>query len=326
MTNIPMPRSRVGQLDMPASRLVFGCAIAPMLAGEDVSPLLDEVAAQGINTFDTAENYGRSEEALGRWLKGQRREDYVILTKGCHPYETSRVNPEALRRDVFQSLDRLGVDYIDIYLLHRDDPRVEVGPLMETLNDLHRQGLIREFGGSNWTCRRIDEANRYALAHELKPMTVSSPSFSIGVQAQDPWGGGVSIAGPEHAADRQWYGRQAIALFTYSALGRGFFSGRITHQTSLTQAQTLLDPFALKGYWSEANLLRLKRLEQLAEEKCCTVAQLALAWLLCQEPRMHPILSTTRKENLAAYLAALSLPLSREEAAWLNLEDPKEAF
>ena len=316
-----IPRfGRIGQLQKPVSRLIFGCAIRPMLDGKEVSPLLDEVLARGINAFDTAENYGRSEEALGRWLKHQRREEIVLITKGCHPYRTKRVNPADLRRDFYQSLERLGTDYIDIYLLHRDDPAVPVAPLMDTLNDLHRQGLIRQFGGSNWTCQRLREANAYARANGLQPMTVSSPSYSIGTQAQDPWGDGVTLTGPEHAADRQWYRDEKIALVTYSALGRGFFAGKITHQTPRAQAQTQLDGFALKGYWSDDNLLRLQRLEAMATQKSCTVAQLALAWLLRQEEAVHPILSTTRAENLTAWLAAFDLPLSLEEAAWLNLE------
>lgn len=76
--------------------LVFGCAIGPMLAGEDCTDILEYVYSCGMNAFDTAENYGKSEEVLGKWLKNKRREDIVILTKGCHPYERDRVTPEDL--------------------------------------------------------------------------------------------------------------------------------------------------------------------------------------------------------------------------------------
>ena len=98
-----------------------------MIQGEDADELLDEVYAQGITTFDTAENYGLSEASLGHWLKNRgNREKVVIISKGCHPYDgRDRVTPEDLKHDIEQSFERLGTDYIDIYLMHRDDLKVE---------------------------------------------------------------------------------------------------------------------------------------------------------------------------------------------------------
>ena len=100
-----------------------------MIQGEDADELLDEVYVQEITTFDTAENYGLSEASLGHWLKNRgNREKVVIISKGCHPYDgRDRVTPEDLKHDIEQSFERLGTDYIDIYLMHRDDPKVEPG-------------------------------------------------------------------------------------------------------------------------------------------------------------------------------------------------------
>ena len=157
-----------------------------MLKGQDCTELLDYVASCGITTFDTAENYGQSEQVLGSWLKNKNREDYVILTKGCHPYDRDRVTPEDLLHDVYQSLERLQTDYIDIYVLHRDNLHVEVGPLVEVLNELYQKGIIKEFGGSNWTIQRIIKANQYAQSKGLKKMSISSPDFSVANQVCDP--------------------------------------------------------------------------------------------------------------------------------------------
>ena len=176
-----MKYQKIKNVEKPLSKIIFGCAIPVMIQGEDADELLDEVYAQGITTFDTAENYGLSEASLGHWLKNRgNREKVVIISKGCHPYDgRDRVTPEDLKHDIEQSFERLGTDYIDIYLMHRDDPKVEPGPMVEILNEYHKAGRIGAFGGSNWTHQRIAEANQYAGEHGLIPFTVSSPNFGL---------------------------------------------------------------------------------------------------------------------------------------------------
>ena len=124
-----MKYQKIKNVEKPLSKIIFGCAIPVMIQGEDADELLDEVYAQGITTFDTAENYGLSEASLGHWLKNRgNREKVVIISKGCHPYDgRDRVTPEDLKHDIEQSFERLGTDYIDIYLMHRDDPRLSQG-------------------------------------------------------------------------------------------------------------------------------------------------------------------------------------------------------
>ena len=205
-----MKYQEIKYVTKPLSKIIFGCAIPSMIQGEDADELLDEVYAQGITTFDTAENYGLSEVSLGHWLKNRgNREKVVIISKGCHPYDgRDRVTPEDLKHDIEQSFERLGTDYIDIYLMHRDDLKVEPGSMVEILNEYHKAGKIGAFGGSNWTHQRIAEANRYAAEHGLVPFSVSSPNFGLCDQIGDPWGGGpgcVTISGPSNAKARAWY-------------------------------------------------------------------------------------------------------------------------
>lgn len=319
-----MKYAKISGVEQPVSRIVYGCANAPMIAGENADELLDEVLARGINTFDTAENYGLSELSLGHWIKSRKNRDrVVIITKGCHPYDgRDRVTPEDLRHDIEQSFARLGTDYIDVYLLHRDDLSVSPGAVTEILNEYHRAGKIGAFGGSNWTHERIAEANRYAGQHNLEPFRVSSPNFGLCRQIKDPWGGGpgsVTISGEEHAQARAWYLAQQMPVIAYSGLGRGMFSGRV-HSGDMEAAKQILDEFAVKGYCYPENFERLRRAEELAKEKGGTVPQIALAWLLNQELTVFPVVSTLSRERLAENAGAAKIRLSSEEIKWLDLQ------
>lgn len=310
-------------VEKPVSRFIFGTAIRTMMKNEDADELLDAVLAAGINTFDTAHEYGGSEESLGRWLKkGNNREKVNILTKGCHhSKDRNRVTPTDMLADFSDSLNRMEIDYVDIYLLHRDDPQVEVGPIIETLNDLQSKGKIGCFGGSNWTHQRIEMANEYAYSHNLNGFSVSSPCFSLAEQIGDPWGGSVHISGTSGKEARAWYKKNEMPVFAYSSLARGFLSGKIkTHD-----AQGFLDAFGMFGdkiakeYNYPENMERLKRAEKLAEEKNLTVAQVALAWILHHPMFVCPILSPSSLKHLAANIKAFEVSLTKEEFYWLNL-------
>ena len=122
------------------SRIFYGTASSPFLEGADGGALLDAVLAAGINTLDMARNYGKAEDAVGRWLLERgRRDEIVLLSKCCHPtvFGKKRVSGKAIREDFAKTSKALGTDYIDIYLLHRDDPDKEVAELVETFNELH---------------------------------------------------------------------------------------------------------------------------------------------------------------------------------------------
>lgn len=306
------------------SRIAFGCANDPMIAGENVHELLDACVEMGITTFDTAENYGLSEVSLGNWMRDRKnRDNLVIITKGCHPYDgKDRVNPEELIKDIEASFERLGTDYIDIYFMHRDDLKIEVGPMVEILNEYHKKGKIGAFGGSNWTTDRIEQANAYAKAHDLMPFTVSSPNFGLADQIGDPYGGGagcITISGPSNEEARQWYLKNDMPIFAYSSLARGFFSGRID-SADPEGAKNILDEFAVKGYCYPENFERLRRAEILAKEKQCSVPQIALAWTLSQPLKTVLLASAKSAERVRDNLKSFEIKLTEEEALWLNLE------
>lgn len=306
------------------SPLVFGCANDFINGGNNSNHLFDKAFELGINTFDTARQYGLSENVVGNWLKTKNREDIVLITKCSHPEgDIQRVTPEDIDYDMEKSLEALGTDYVDIYLLHRDDFNVEVGPIVEKMNELMEAGKIKVFGGSNWTIRRIKEANDYAAKHGLQPFTVSSPNFSLGNQIGEPWGGGegsVTLSGAERKADREWYRKENFLLFGYSSLAHGFFSGRLT-SANLDKMDKVIDRFAMSGFNFPENIERLKRAEELAKQKGCTIPQLVLAWIIQQkEVKVYPIVSSTNPERIESNMKALQLKLSPEEIRYVNLE------
>jgi len=307
----------------PVSRLVFGCAGEAMHNGERVHELLDEIYALGVTTFDTAENYGLSEVSLGNWIADRGiRGRVTVISKGCHPYGRDRVTPEDLREDITKSFRQLKTDYIDIYLLHRDDLNVPIGPIVELLNEYHKAGKIGAFGGSNWTHQRIAEANAYAAAHGLVPFTVSSPHFGLADQIVDPWGGSagcVEISGPKHADAREFYRREQMPVFSYSSLGRGMFTGRV-HSGDPEGAKRVMDADGVKGYCYPVNFERLARTEELAAEKHATVSQIALAWLLNQNFPVFPIVSTSKGSRMQENLRSLEIELTPDELRWLDLQ------
>lgn len=310
-------------IELPVSRIVFGTANPPMIAGEDATELLDSVFEGGVNCFDTARRYGMAERSLGDWIaKRGNRDKIVIVDKGAHPLPDStvpRVTPAAIEADIARSLDLLQTNHVDVYMLHRDDTTQPVGPIMEVLNELRERGKIRLLGVSNWTTRRIEAANEYAYEHDLEPFTVSSPNYGLAEQVLDPWGGGcVSISGPDEAGTRRWYQDSGMELFAYATLAHGLFSGKI-RSDQLSHVADYLDEFAIRGYCCRNNYERLRRTEQIAEKHHCTVAQAALAWVLAQPLQVFAEVSASTPQRFASNLKALELQLNETELRYMDL-------
>ena len=319
-----MKYARIPFVDQPVSRIILGGSGGRFLSGGDIGDIMDAALACGINAVDTARVYGRSEEALGRWLKeGQRRDRVVIISKGCHPSMAfhRRVNARAAGDDLKQSLEALNTDHIDVSLLHRDDPSVPVGAILEFLNRFHEDGLIGAFGGSNWTAKRIAEANAYAEEHGLAGFTVSSPHYSLGRQRHDPWGNGCKTAtGGSHAEERRYYEDTQMPLVAWSSLCAGVFSGKLKSD----EWGNLQKTFGINTRWAYGcrdNRERLSRCEKLAEEKNASVAQIALAWILKDSMSVFPVIGASGPARVRENAAAADIGLSDREYAWLNLEE-----
>ena len=315
-----MTYGNLEMLPQPASRIVFGTATPPLTAGEKSDALLDGVLERGINFFDCARSYGRAEEVLGDWIRRRGiREKGIVLTK-CGDIRDGivKVNRQVIREQLETSLKTLGTDYVDVLLLHRDDPDTPVGEVMETLHEVKLEGKVRLYGVSNWTVDRIREANRYAYQNRIEDFSVSSPNYSLALQLDDMFGGGcVSVSGPDHREDRDWYEQTRMPVVSYSSLARGFFSGKFSSDDP-EGAKRVLDIYAQKGYLYPENLLRLKRAEELARQKGLTVPEIAMRFVFANRMNMFAVVSTTKPERLDSSIRAAANPLTAAEAEWLE--------
>ncbi len=308
----------------PISRLVQGTITDFDPAKPDACfALLDMALACGINTFDQAHVYGAERsKILGQWMQERNvRDQVVILAKGAHPSDRPRVTPPDIISDLNDALTWMQTDHIDLYVLHRDDPNVPVGPIVDTLNALQSEGKIGAFGGSNWTTARLQEASDYAHAHGLTPFAVSSPNYSLAEQVEPPWADCLSISGPGHDADRAWYAQSGLALFTWSSLAGGFFSDRFHRDNLDTFASANpYEQIVVKSYCHEPNFQRLDRARMLAEQKGKTVPQIALAFVLCQPLNLFALISCANQAMFDANTQALDITLTPQELLFLDLQ------
>ena len=310
----------------PVSRLVQGTVMIGSEEAERGFELLDEVRDLGCTAFDTAHQYGDgdSERTFGRWMEARGlREDVVIIGKGAHHNrDRARVTPFDISADLFDSLARLRTEYIDLYLLHRDDPSVPVGPIIEILNEHLDAGRIRAFGASNWSTSRIQKAQEYANARGLITFSASSPNLSLAVQAKAPWEGCVSISGEGGEAERRWYARREMPLFAWSSLAGGFFSGRFTRE-NLDAFDTYLDKLCVQTYCFEDNFARFDRARALAEDRGLSVPQVVLAYVLGQPLDVFALVGCNSGEEFAENARGAEASLTPEERRWLESGEGK---
>jgi 1-deoxyxylulose-5-phosphate synthase len=283
------------------SRLVLGT----MLLTESEDGVLDEYVRLGGNAIDTARVYGdgESERALGEWLSRQPssvRERLLIVSKGAHPDgDRRRVTPEEIERDLRVSVELLHGP-IDVYLLHRDDPSVPVGTIIEALNGLREAGLIRAFGTSNWTTERIDEANAWAVANGLEGFCLSSQHLSLAAQNEEQWDDTRSANEPEMFA---WHERTQTPLLAWSVQARGYFFGRDGSEV-------------LRVYDNAVNRERRRRAGELGERLGFTTSQIALAWALEQPFPVYACFGARNAAQVGEAFAALDV--DRAELAALT--------
>ncbi|OBZ09488.1 aldo/keto reductase [Bacillus sp. FJAT-26390] len=314
MKTIQIQASQNGQpIVKSCSQLIMGST--NFLRADDmdyIHEMFGAYLAAGGNTFDTAHQYDDCEQKIGRWLEETgKREQVNIMTKGAHPDDGepgNRVNAKAINKDVLESLERLRTSYIDLYALHRDDPSVEVGPIMEALNAHVEAGRIHAIGASNWSHERIQEANDYAKTHGLIGFTFSSPNLSLAKCRIPRWPGSIS-AGQEMI---EWHQSNNLPLLSWSSQAGGFFSGRYT-------PDNLEDEEMVDVYYTADNWERYRRATELANSKGASAIQIALAYVLHQTYPTAALIGPERLPELQSSLQGMSIPLTENEIKWLDL-------
>jgi aryl-alcohol dehydrogenase-like predicted oxidoreductase len=310
--------------DIEFGRIIFGGSNTTFLNGKLPSDFLSKCLNHDMFTIDTARVYGKgtSEEMIGEWMRRYHipREKMTIITKCCHP--SFAILPRLTRNQAFKdieaSLKALDVSYVDCLLLHRDNPMKSPEEIITFMNEIVSRGYTRSIGVSNWKAERIKKANDYARAHNMVPFTISECQFSLGNRVRDPWHNGtLSITGKENQKEREFYLQEHMPFLCFSALGDGFFAGKIKHDD--VDIKKKLSHTSYTAYYSQENLEVLKRAEELAAKKNCSVSAIALSYCLHQEIDMGVIVSVSSEERILQNLAALDIELTKEERDYLTI-------
>jgi aryl-alcohol dehydrogenase-like predicted oxidoreductase len=277
------------------ARLVFGTFDLPDNA---LAPqLLDRFYAGGGRALDVANVYrdGEAARAAGKWLRGRASGDGVVVyAKGCHPPYCS---PDLVGAEVDKACSLLGLPRIDVFLLHRDDPRFGVDEFADALIEQVDAGRIGGFGVSNWTLSRLRELRTYLDRAGDRHLLAFSNHFSLAEMVSAPWEGCLAVSREELAelADL------GVKVLAWSSLATGFFGGRDT------------------PHWdSAANRARRERAAELGERLGSSPAAVALAYVLNQSSHVLPVVRTGSEAHLDEMLAATELRFDDEELRWLE--------
>jgi predicted dehydrogenase/aryl-alcohol dehydrogenase-like predicted oxidoreductase len=305
-----MKYGTVEGIDLPVSRLVLGSTFA---GGQFALPHTfveyDEFFARGGNCFDTAYIYGGglADQLLGHWMKTRGvREQVVVLAKGAH---TPHCYPDMLTSQLIETLDRMQTDYVDLYIMHRDNEEVPVGEFIDVLNEHLNAGRVRAFGGSNWSIDRVEAANAYAKENGLRGFSVVNNNFSLAEMVRPVWDGCIHSS---DARSRAWFEKTQMPLFAWSSLGRGFFA---VGDPNYTADQSLVD-----CWYSEDNFRRLERAKELGVKKGVEPVVVAMAYVLSQPFPTFALFGPATIEEMRISFRGLDLELTPEELRWLNLE------
>jgi aryl-alcohol dehydrogenase-like predicted oxidoreductase len=277
------------------ARLVFGTLDLP---DTSLAPrLLDRFHAGGGRALDVANVYrdGEAARAAGKWLRGRASADGVVVyAKGCHPPHCS---PDLVGAEVDKACELLGLQQLDVFLLHRDDPSLPVAEFADALLEQVDAGRIGGFGVSNWTVSRLRELSAYLDRIGARQPMAFSNHFSLAEMVTAPWEGCLAMSRGEldELADL------GVKVLAWSSLATGFFGGRDT------------------PHWdSPANRARRERAAELGERLGSSPSAVALAYVLHQPSHVLPVVRTGSEVHLEEMLAAAELRLGDEELVWLE--------
>jgi aryl-alcohol dehydrogenase-like predicted oxidoreductase len=266
------------------ARLVFGTFDLP---DTPLAPqLLDRFHAGGGRALDVANVYreGEAAVAVGKWLAERSPEGVVVYAKGCHPPYCA---PELVAAEVDRTRELLGLDYVDVFILHRDDE------LLEQMS----AGTIGAFGVSNWTVPRLLELRAHLDAAGEQGLVAFSNHFSLAEMTSAPWPGCLALSKDEllSLADAD------VVMLAWSSLARGFFAGRDEPCWDLP-----------------ANHERRDRAAELAAQLEVSTPAVALAYVMHQPDYVLPVVGTRSQAHLDDALAAAELRLTPDQLAWLE--------
>lgn len=305
----------IGSSDLVVAPLVLGGNVFGWTADQQASfDVLDAFVAGGGNFIDTADGYsawvpghtgGESETIIGEWMRTRgNRGEVVIATKvSTHP-RYSGLSPETIKRAADASLNRLGVDAIDVYYAHFDDEETPLEETVAAFSELVDAGKVRTIAISNYTAERADEWFRIAREGGLHLPVALQPHYNLVER-------GYETNGLRTLAERE-----NLGVFAYFGLAKGFLAGKYRSADDVAAATTPRAGGA--AAYVERGQQLLAVLDEVAAAHSVAVASVSLAWLREQRSVTAPIASARSLEQLPDLLASMSLELTSEELAALD--------
>jgi len=317
-----MEYTTLGSTGMEVSRICLGCMSFGtsdwrewVLEPEESREIIERAIDLGINFFDTANMYsmGESERVLGDVLADYDRDRHVVATKGFFQMDEDNPNSgglsrKAIEQELAASLDRLGMDTIDLYQIHRYDYDTPIEQTLRALDDAVRRGQIRHAGASSMWAHQFGDALRTSERAGLDRFETMQNHYNL-------------VYREEEREMLPLCEREGIGVMPWSPLARGYLTRPHEEIDATTRGSTeeyMYEHPYRSGGGREVNA----RVEELAEEKGVTMAQIALSWLLHQDAVDAPIVGTTSVEHLEQAVEALELDLSESDLEYL--EEPYE--
>lgn len=317
-----MQHVRLGRTGLAVSRLCLGTMTFGLQCDEETSgTILDRAAEGGITFLDAADVYplggsgetvGRTEEILGRWLKG-RRDRFVVATKAFGRTGPSRWDQGNSRKHLLDAIDaslrRLQTDYVDLYQLHGPDPGTPIDETLQALDDIVRAGKARYVGCSNFLAYRVARAIGKSEALGLVRFDSLQPRYNL--LYREPERELLPLCQEE-----------GIGVIPYNPIAGGLLSGKHRPDAGPTEGTRFTlgtaGPRYQDRYWNEGAFATVDAIRPLAEEAGISMVRLAVAWVLAHPAVTSPIVGASRPDQLDDSLAAAESPLEPDLKARLD--------
>ena len=303
---------KIDGFDKDFSRLVLGCD--NQTSDIHAFAMFDYFYGAGGRVFDTAYIYnnGMGDKYLGNWINSRGvQEEVIVLGKGAH---TPDCRPECIKPQIIESLERLNLEKIDIYCLHRDNNDIPVSEFIDALDEIKAEGLIHKIGASNWELERFKQARDFALKENKEPFTILSNNFSLAEMIDPVWPGCVTI--DNNFLD--YIDQNNIILFPWSSTARGFFIKKKEIATSDHFSNPSMDEE--KRVWhSESNLKKREICFNIAAERNVEPIEIALAYVIQSSKVIFPLIGPRTINELNSSIFATSLNLTDAEIEQLTI-------
>ncbi len=312
-----------GRDSLVLDKLTFGTGCFSDYTEKQSYFLLMDRFYQNFKTFDTARSYNEwlpdgkdiSERMLGEWMKSRKnRHDVIVVTKGGFPKNlkikkdvVKRITKEDLQYDIDTSLDMLQTDYVDVFLLHRDDLSKPVEYIIPILQDFIKQGKARFIGVSNWTCDRIEKAQEFIAKEKMIPLSISQCYFSLAESTPAKFDDETLVCINEQ--EYKWYERSKMPLMAFTSQAKGFFS----KYNSIQLKQSEINRFV-----SDLNIERVKRARMLANEYSVSPTCIALAYLTNNPVQTSAVIGPRNIAQLEDSINVKEILLSKSQIDWLK--------